>query len=53
LEEEVIAIIKNLQQDVNSLKEKVRLLNLELYELKSKPEKRITTILGYGSEYDD
>jgi len=45
--------IRNLQQEVSSLKEKVKLLNLELYELKSKPEKRITSILGYGNEYDD
>ena len=54
LTDEYIAMIRNNQQEINHLKEKVRRLSMEVYELKSeKDKKKMTSVLHYGSEYDD
>ena len=52
MEEEVIATIRNLQQDVSSLKEKVKQLSWEIFEIKTNKNEKLS-ILGYGNEYDD
>ena len=52
MEEEVIATISNLQNEVNSLKEKVKQLSWEIFEIKTNKNEKLS-ILGYGSEYDD
>ena len=54
LSEEHITIIRNQQQEINNLKEKVKLLSNEIYEVKEHIRKKNNrNMLGYGSEWDD
>ena len=52
LSEDYKETIRNLQNEVNSLKEKVKQLSWEIFEIKTNKNEKLS-ILGYGSEYDD
>ena len=53
LTEDYKTIIKDLQQEISSLKEKVSRLSNEIFDVQIKIKKKNPNILGYGSEYDD